>query len=760
MDGLDEIIGEFLVESHENLDQLDSDLVALEQDPGSTALLASVSRTIHTIKGTSGFLAFSVLESVTHVGESLLARLRDGDLTLTPDLTSLLLEVVDAVRALLTDIEATGAEGDRSYDDLVARLTVALEGEQPVAAAAAPASAPVEAAIEVGPDGPAELPTEDDDLTPTLEVVAEEAAAAPVVTLAVAAPEPPATPAAEERADVAEPTEARRSVADSTIRVDVTLLDSLMNLVGELVLTRNQMLQNAAAREDVDLARTTHRLNLVAGELQEGVMRTRLQQIDTLWSKLPRVVRDLSMQLGKNVQLEMVGRETELDKTILEAVRDPLTHLVRNSIDHGIESAADRVAAGKPAEGTLTLRAFHEGGQVTIEITDDGAGIHPARLRDKVVSKGLMTRDAADRLTDHEATALIFMPGFSTASALTNVSGRGVGMDVVKTNIERIGGSIDLSSDPGRGTTVRIRIPLTLAIIPALVVTAAQNRFAIPQVNLLELVRLDAAQAAAAIENVHGAPVYRLRGRLLPLVDLREQLDLEAVERETTYVVVLQADNQQYGLVVDDILDTEEIVVKPLGNQLRHLPLYAGATIMGDGAVALILDATAIARKVGMALESELNAGADLGAADRGDVASVLVVELGGGRRAGIPVSAVDRLEEIGLDLVERAGHHEVVQYREQILPLVRLDHVLHGDAGHGAGAPLQVVVCRKGEQRAGVVVAGILDIVETTLSIRTALDSSGGDGSAVIAGHVTELVDIDQVFAGLPGHDRLARTA
>ena len=759
MDGLDEIIGEFLVESHENLDQLDSDLVALEQDPGSTALLASVFRTIHTIKGTSGFLAFSVLESVTHVGESLLARLRDGDLTLTPGLTSLLLEVVDAVRALLTDIEHTGAEGDRSYADLVARLTAALNGEEPAAPAEGPAGTGVEDAIEVGPEGPAELP-EEDEVVPALEVVPDEVPTAPVRVLAVADAEPVAEPAVEERPDASEPAEGRRSVADSTIRVDVALLDSLMNLVGELVLTRNQMLQNAAAREDVDLARTTHRLNLVAGELQEGVMRTRLQQIDTLWSKLPRVVRDLSMQLGKTVQLEMVGRETELDKTILEAVRDPLTHLVRNSIDHGIESPADRAAAGKPAEGTLTLRAFHAGGQVSIEITDDGAGIDPVRLRDKVVSKGLMTREAADRLTDHEATALVFMPGFSTASALTNVSGRGVGMDVVKTNIERIGGSIDLSSDPGRGTTVRIRIPLTLAIIPALVVTAAANRFAIPQVNLLELVRLDAAQAATAIENVHGAPVYRLRGRLLPLVDLREQLGLDAVERETTYVVVLQADNQQYGLVVDDILDTEEIVVKPLGIQLRHLPLYAGATIMGDGAVALILDATAIARKAGMALESELNAGADLGAAEAGDAASVLVVELGGGRRAGIPVSAVDRLEEIGLDLVERAGHHEVVQYREQILPLVRLDHVLHGDAGYGGDAPLQVVVCRKGEQRAGVVVAGILDIVETNLSIRTALDSSGGDGSAVIAGHVTELVDIDQVFAGLPGHDRLARTA
>lgn len=770
MDGLDEIIGEFLVESHENLDQLDSDLVALEQDPHSTALLASVFRTIHTIKGTSGFLAFSVLESVTHVGESLLARLRDGELTLTPALTSLLLEVVDAVRALLTEIERSSTEGGLSYPDLVARLTAALEGdavEGPVEEAAPVATdvvdepAPVEvpAAAEVE----AEVEVEVDEHSATvLEIVpAEEPPAAPVLALAEERPAP-AAQAEPVTGEVVtgEPTEGRRSVADSTIRVDVTLLDSLMNLVGELVLTRNQMLQNAAAREDVDLARTTHRLNLVAGELQEGVMRTRLQQIDTLWSKLPRVVRDLSVQLGKTVQLDMVGRETELDKTILEAVRDPLTHLVRNSIDHGIESPAERQAAGKPAEGTLVLRAFHEGGQVSIEITDDGAGIDPAKLRDKAVSKGLLTREAADRLSDHEATALIFMAGFSTASALTNVSGRGVGMDVVKTNIERIGGSIDLTSETGKGTTVRIRIPLTLAIIPALVVTAAANRFAIPQVNLLELVRLDAAQAAAAIENVHGAPVYRLRGRLLPLVDLREQLGLDEVERETTYVVVLQADNQQYGLVVDDILDTEEIVVKPLGNQLRHLPLYAGATIMGDGAVALILDATAIARQVGMALEQGSNGTADSGSTETEGAASVLVVELGGGRRAGIPVSAVDRLEEVTMDLVERAGHHEVVQYREQILPLVRLDRVLHGDPVHGGGAPLQVVVCRKGDQRAGVVVAGILDIVETTLTVRTALDSSGGDGSAVIAGHVTELVDIDQVFAGLPADDHLARTA
>ncbi|WP_268932175.1 chemotaxis protein CheA [Nocardioides okcheonensis] len=745
MDGLDEIIGEFLVESHENLDQLDRDLIALERDPSSSTLLASVFRTIHTIKGTSGFLAFSILESVTHVGESLLARLRDGELALTPGLTSLLLEVVDAVRSLLTNIEHTGAEGTETYDGLVARLAAVLDGELPEDPAAPEAD---EAADETDSDEPAEEPAEESEhdlpAPATLGVVPARTDAADV----------PDTAAAEE------PAEGRRSVADSTIRVDVALLDSLMNLVGELVLTRNQMLQRVATREDVELARTTHRLNLVAGELQESVMKMRLQQIDTLWSKLPRVVRDLSVQLGKSVELDMRGKETELDKTILEAVRDPLTHLVRNSIDHGIEKPDVRTAQGKPAHGTLSMRAFHEGGQVNIEITDDGAGIDPARLRDKAVSKGLMDRETAARLSDHEAVNLIFTPGFSTAEGVTNVSGRGVGMDVVRTNIERIGGAIDLSSEPGSGTTVRIRIPLTLAIIPALVVSAAGHRFAIPQVNLLELVRLDAAQAATAIESVHGSPVYRLRGRLLPLVDLRETLDLPGVERETTYVAVLKADNQQYGLVVDDILDTEEIVVKPLGTHLRQLPLYAGATIMGDGAVALILDATALARRAGMTPEAELGTLAAHGADASEDAASLLLVELGDGRRAAIPVAAVDRLEEIERGRIERAGHHEVVQHRGQILPLVRLDHVLHGDAGHQGLSTLQVVVCRQGEQQAGVVVNAILDIVEATLDARTPLDSTGGDGSAVVSGHVTELVDIAQVFAGLPSGDRLAWSA
>jgi len=753
LDGMDEIVQEFLVESHENLDQLDRDLVELERDPSSKELLSSVFRTLHTIKGTSGFLAFGTLESVTHVGESLLSRLRDGAMTLNPEITTAMLEVVDAVRALLAEIENSGGEGTQTYPELVAKLNLILEhgtaggAAEPVVEAPAP-----EVVVEDQPVVPAEVHEHAD-----LHVVTDAEAGTHVEAVPV-----PAEHVVEQvAAALTEETgggEGRRSVADSTIRVDVGLLDSLMNLVGELVLTRNQMLQRAALREDIELQRTTHRLNLIAGELQEGVMKTRMQPIDNVWSKLPRVVRDLSLTLGKSVELRMEGRDTELDKTILEAVRDPLTHLVRNSVDHGIETAADRVAAGKPAEGTLTLRAFHEGGQVNIEITDDGAGIDPNRLREKAVVNGQLTREAAAMLSDHDATNLIFAPGFSTAKAVTNVSGRGVGMDVVKTNIEKIGGTIDLASVPGAGTTVRIRIPLTLAIIPALVVGSGGNRYAIPQVNLLELVRLDAEQAETAIESVHGAPVYRLRGRLLPLVDLREQLGLPAVDDGTTYIAVLQADNRQFGLVVDDIKDTEEIVVKPLGKQLRGIALYAGATIMGDGTVALILDANALARGAGMNLDTAEQS-VDTGTGTGSERTSLLVVDVGDGRRAAIPLAAVDRLEEVPHASVERAGRHEVVQYRGEILPLVRLTRMLSAESTVGALAPLQVVVCRSGEQLVGVVVNHIVDIVEEELSVRTPLATTGHDGSAVVAGHVTELVDVDRAVSQIDAR-LLARSA
>ena len=464
------------------------------------------------------------------------------------------------------------------------------------------------------------------------------------------------------------------------------LLDKLMNLVGELVLARNQILQFNAVQKDTAFLSTSQRLNLITTELQEGVMKTRMQPIGNVWSRFPRVVRDLAMACGKEVRIEMEGKETDLDKTIIEAIKDPLTHLVRNSVDHGIEPPELRRQRGKPAEGRLFLRAFHEGGQVNIEIADDGAGIEPEKLKHKALERGLINQEQAARMGEREALNLIFLPGFSTAAKVSNISGRGVGMDVVKTNIEKIGGTVDLHSQLGRGTTIKIKIPLTLAIIPALVVTSGGDRYAIPQVSLLELVRLDGEQVRKGIEHIHGAPVYRLRGHLLPLVYLNRQLGVESRRAdeadEAVNIVVLQAGERHFGLVVDGINDTEEIVVKPLGKQLKGVSVFAGATIMGDGQVALILDVLGTAQSAGVISETRDQglAGVTARTQQQGDQwQTLLLVGLGREGRAAIPLSLVARLEEIPLEQVERGAEQEVVQYRGQILPLIRLKQVLPG---------------------------------------------------------------------------------
>ena len=757
MNEMDEIVSEFLVESHENLDQLDRDLIALEQDPSSRDLLGSVFRTIHTIKGTSGFLAYSRLEAVTHVGENLLSRLRDGELVLDPDITSALLDMVDAVRGLLATIERDGNEGEPDHTELIERLT-RLQARTPAqrvseedAVEPAPLSAQAPEPEPVEPVRLGEVLVASGAVTPedVVDAIVEQRVGGDerrigeiLVTSGVAA-----------QTDVDSALEAqqegKRSVADSSIRVDVDLLDALMNLVGELVLTRNQIVQHASLRADPDLVRSSQRLNLIASELQEGVMRTRMQPIDNVWQKVPRVVRDLSRQCGKQVRVEMEGRETELDRTLLEATKDPLTHLVRNAVDHAIEAPDARVAAGKDPEGRLSLRAYHEGGQVIIEIADDGKGIDPAVIGAKAVEKGLVTADQIARMSEREVIGLVFLPGFSTAAAVTNVSGRGVGMDVVKTNIERIGGTIDVQSRVGRGTTFRIKIPLTLAIIPALTVTCAGDRYAIPQVSLLELVRLESEAAKQAIETIHGAPVYRLRGNLLPLVYLDRELGVGpgqlGGERETTFIVVLQAEDRQFGLVVDDVCDTEEIVVKPLGKQLKGIPGFAGATILGDGRVALILDVLNVAQQSGV-----LTVGRDRGLSERvgrddsagTDVESLLVVGLGEDRRMAIPLAMVTRLEEFAVTAVEHVGAREVVQYRGEILPLVRLSRLL-GASGGGEQELLQVIVYSEAGRSVGLVVDRIVDIAEEVVRARSDLDDHGLLGSALVQEQITELLDV-----------------
>ncbi|MGB2834008.1 MAG: chemotaxis protein CheA, partial [Candidatus Sulfotelmatobacter sp.] len=607
-----DIVKDFLVESYENLDRLDRDLVGLEKNPKDKEALAGVFRTIHTIKGTCGFLGFNKLEKVAHVGENLLTRLRDGQMTLTPEITTPLLGMVDAIRQMLGSIEANGSEGERDDSKLIATLT-RLQQPPEVAAksqvASAPESAP-EAAVS-----PANLG----------DILIERAGATPAEVQLAAKAQKEGDPrhlgeilveqGAVRPADIVDAlhvqqsSRAQTAASDSTIRVDVGLLDKVMNLVGELVLARNQILQFANRMKDTSFLAASQRLNLITTELQEGVMKTRMQPIGNIWGQFPRTVRDVALGCGKEVAIEMEGKETELDKTIIEAIKDPLTHLVRNSVDHGIELPEDRVKVGKDRSGRLILRAFHEGGQVNIEISDDGAGLNADRIRKKALERAVITTEQAARMTEREIFNLIFLPGFSTAEKVTNVSGRGVGMDVVKTNVEKIGGTVDVQSALGKGTTVRVKIPLTLAIIPALVVSCGGDRYAIPQVSLLELVRLEADEVSKGIEMVQGAPVHRLRGRLLPLVYLSRVLELAGAAEPRSQagnvvnIVVLQAEGRPFGLVVDEINDTEEIVVKPLGKQLKGVNTFAGATIMGDGKVALILDALGLAQKANVISE-------------------------------------------------------------------------------------------------------------------------------------------------------------
>ena len=763
-----DIVKDFLVESYENLDRLDRELIGLEKNPHDRDALSSVFRTIHTIKGTCGFLGFNKLEKVAHVGENLLTRLRDGQLTLNQELTTALLGMVDAVRQMLGSIEASGAEGERDDTKLIATLTRLQQQPEPPAKSR---SAPV-------PDEAIEAATPPSSMG---DILMQHAGVTQAEIQRAAKTQHEGDPrrlgeilveqGSVKPADIVDALHAQSSGAhaaasDSTIRVDVALLDKVMNLVGELVLARNQVLQFANRAKDTSFLAASQRLNLITTELQAGVMKTRMQPIGNIWGQFPRTVRDVALGCGKEVGIEMEGKETELDKTIIEAIKDPLTHLVRNSVDHGIELPEVRVKAGKDRVGRLILRAFHEGGQVNIEISDDGAGLNVERIRKKAVERALITAEQAARMPERDIFNLIFLPGFSTAEKVTNVSGRGVGMDVVKTNVEKIGGTVEVQSSMGRGTTVRVKIPLTLAIIPALVVTCGGDRYAIPQVSLLELVRLKADQVSKGIELVHGAPVYRLRGRLLPLVYLSRELKLTADAGSTpksdgaVNIVVVQAEKQCFGLVVDQINDAEEIVVKPLRKQLKTLKTFAGSSIMGDGRVALILDVLGLAQRSGVVSETRDRAAqADKtaeAATSEGEKQTFLLFAGPGDSRMAIPLSTLARLEEFPVAQVEMSGSQWVTQYRGQILSLIRLSVVLEerrnklralqapptADSG-----PIQVLVLNHEERSFGLVVDRILDIVEDRADVRSPATRAAVLYSVVIGERVTEMLDIPAIL-------------
>lgn len=750
-DQIPEEVAEFLVESYENLDRLDQDLVILESDPRNKETLSSIFRTIHTIKGTCGFLDFAKLEAVAHVGENLLSKLRDGVLVINPEITNALLSTVDAVREMLASIEASNSEGDGDYSMLISELSALTNGDRAETLEPSIASVAESASSEPIQIGETSFvfAKKQGDLTPDklAEVVDDEKVSIPLF-------EPSEPVVVVPQNDSNEKEKTPSALSDANIRVDVGLLDKLMNLVGELVLARNQILQYTTSHADSSFVAASQRLNLITSELQEGVMKTRMQPIGNVWSKFPRVVRDLSLSVGKQIRIEFEGRETELDRSIIESIKDPLTHLVRNSVDHGIESPEGRILAGKPKEGRLILRAYHEGGHVNIEIADDGSGINPEKIKASALKKGLCRLDQLEKMSEREVINLIFSPGFSTAEKITNVSGRGVGMDVVKTNIEKIGGTIDIQSTPGEGTTFKIKIPLTLAIIPALVVASGDQRYAIPQVSLVELVRLEKDQAKIDLDSVYGAPVCRLRGNLLPLVNLCELMGIVSprADDDAVNIVVLQADERQFGLVVDHVIDTEEIVVKPLGKQVKSVDVYAGATIMGDGRVALILDVMGIAQRSSVVSEirdrkmSQIAHGLDDPTAER---QTLLLLGVGDNYRAAVPLSSVDRLEEFPLDALEWAGDNQVVQYRDSIMPLLWLSSSLGVAAASASETDtIQVVVHSGHGRRVGIVVDRILDIVNVAMTLEKCSTKDQVLGSTVINDRVTDIINVDEIVA------------
>ena len=751
---MDDLTREFLIESQEGLDRMERCLTDLEERPQNADLLAEIFRSVHTIKGTTGFLGFKRLEKLAHAGENLLGLLRDGKLAADAAVITALLELLDGLRAILKTIEADGGEGAGEDSTLIARLeaaagpathhsrrtTAGVRAQRPVSRQSRRASGRADARRRCGCQrGCTRRSRRRNGLT---NAAAGRSRAAAAATAA------PGADAAKGR------TQAVGSTAESTLRVDVVLLNRMMNLVGELVLTRNQVLQATAA--DPNMTMLSRRLDMVTADLRESVMKARMQPVSNVFSKIPRMVRDLSQSLGRRVCLQMEGQETELDKSLLEAIKDPLTHAVRNALDHGIEPPDVRQAAGKPPEGTLKLRASHEGSHVIIEASDDGAGIAVEKVRQKAIERGLITPERAAQLGERELLQLVFLPGFSTAAAVTNVSGRGVGMDVVRTNVEKIGGKVEIDSRAGHGTTLKLRIPLTLAIIPALIVRSLSQSFALPQGSLSELVHIPPERSAAAIEWIEGAPLYRLRGRLLPLVFLERLLmpgrECKLAASRDNFIAVLDADGRRFGLVVDSLADPEEIVVKPLSAVLKDIGLYSGATVLGSGDLALILDPGSIAVRAGVAMSSEEEAERAVEEESEDDAAKkeYLLVEAAG-QHAAVPLADVLRIEQLPLSRIEYIGYRPVLNFDGQLLPIEDAGGILAA-AKDQPEAQIVVVVCREGNRHVGIAVSHVLDVAAGG-SLFEAGTGGQTEGVTLLKSRVTGVVDLGAV-APLPASE------
>jgi two-component system, chemotaxis family, sensor kinase CheA len=735
---MDELLSEFLTETGEGLDQLDVELVRFEQEPNNAEMLNTIFRLVHTVKGTCGFLGLNRLAKLAHAAETLMGQYRDGA-PVTVEGVSVILASIDRIKQILSGLERDGAEPPGSDADLFGRLQMLAldEGESmPTGAYQAPEGGyglpPVRAALDElerawraapGPDLPGSSPGLAENGTSAAELSARE-------------------------------THARTQ----SVRVSVDTLEHLMTTVSELVLTRNQLLDIVRRTGESEFKSPLQRLSTVTAELQEGIMKARMQPISNAWQKLPRLVRELSLELDKKIELDMTGGETELDRQVLEMIKDPLTHMIRNSADHGLESPAERVKNGKPETGRIRLSAYQQGGYIVIEVTDDGRGLDPQRIRAKAIENGLATPAELDRLSDIDLFKFIFKAGFSTALAISGVSGRGVGMDVVRTNIELIGGTVDLKATSPAGTTFTIKIPLTLAIMAALIVEAATHRFAIPQYSVVELVRTGKA-SGHQVELINDTAVLRLRDKLLPLLDLAQLLQLEGaqpmLERLATNiltVVVIQVGARLFGVLVDSVFRTEEIVVKPMSSLLRDVGMFSGNTILGDGSVIMIIDPNALGWMVGSVDSQAEAASAEPAAATVEEAKTALLLfRAGSDTMKAVPLSLITRLEEIELDAIERCNDEDVVQYRGALMPLVYL-----AQRNNRQDGVQPVLVFTEEGRPVGLAIDEIVDIVEERLDIELKTDAPGVIGAAIIKGKAVEIVDVSH-YLGQGLGERLA---
>jgi len=769
---MDDLISEFITETSESLSTLDLELVRLEQNPNDKEILSNIFRLVHTIKGTCGFLGLPRLETVAHAGENVLGRIRDGEMEVTPGVISIVLEALDAIKAIMEFLAENGSEPEGDDADLIVRLNACAEkGGIPEEAAAPspPPAKPVKAPeAEEAPKAPdpynptmdeleaAWMAAEGPEDTANASEKTEEKQSSPPVPVEASeeapADEAPLPPQVKREAikkglDVhAQREVAPPNMANQSIRVNLDVLENLMSMVGELVLTRNQLMQIVRSKDDNDFKTPLQRLSYITTELQEGIMKTRMQPIGNAWAKFPRLIRDLSLELGKKIELRMEGAETELDRQLLEMIKDPLTHMVRNSCDHGLETPDERRKAGKDETGTVTLSAYHEGGHIIIDISDNGKGVNIARIKEKALQNGMTSSDELAQMADQQIMQFIFRAGFSTAEKVTSVSGRGVGMDVVRTNIEKIGGTVELDSVAGKGSTFHIKIPLTLAIVSVLIVEADGQRFALPQINVQELVRTGAA-SDYKIEAINESPVLRLRDKLLPVMSLSKALKIGngKTGRKSQFIVVCKVGATDFGLLVDNIYDTEEIVVKPVSRLLQHIPTYSGNTVLGDGGVIMILDPNGIMRSMSTDLElghkEDKVARANQGAETHR--APFLLFRSGTGGPKAVPLELVSRLEEIETSDIEDSNGRKVVQYRDDLMVLATVR-----DQQIPAEGSCEVIVFHYDNKTVGLVVDEILDIVNAEPTVKLTSEDRMFLGTIVMAGKSTDVLDVGYLLS------------